>query len=301
MISVQHALGNDRRMRALTSLDTAAFEAMLQRWKPALEQMTARHTVEGQRRQRAAGAGPKSVLRSPEAKLFFLLFYLKAYPTQDVMGSLFGLSQPQVCAWVGRLLLRLQEFMAVHLPARHGRALCEILASIPEVKEVLLDGTERPISRPEHKRRRDAHYSGRRRRTTVKNVLVTAGRRVVLLTPTMPGRRHDKTEADLARVRLAAGYRLWADSGLQGYQAGAAEVCTPHKKPRGRPQHWRHKRFNRRLARVRVSVEHTISSIKRLGVLRQTLRMRRTHAADTVMLIGCGLHNFRQTQKALSV
>ncbi len=88
---------------------------------------------------------------------------------------------------------------------------------------------------------------------------------------------------------------------MQGYQAGAAEVCTPHKKPRGRPQHWRHKRFNRRLARVRVSVEHTISSIKRLGVLRQTLRMRRTHAADTVMLIGCGLHNFRQTQKALSV
>jgi hypothetical protein len=93
---------------------------------------------------------------------------------------------------------------AVHLPARHGRALSEILASIPEVKEVLLDGTERPISRPEHKRRRDAHYSGRRRRTTVKNVLVTAGRRVVLLTPTVPGRRHDKTEADLARVRLAA-------------------------------------------------------------------------------------------------
>jgi hypothetical protein len=47
-------------------------------------------------------------------------------------------------------------------------------------------------------------------------------------------------------------------------------------------------------------VEHAISSIKRLGVLRQTLRMRRTHAADTVMLIGCGLHNFRQSQKALS-
>jgi hypothetical protein len=146
MISVQHALGNDRRMRALTSLDTAAFEVMLLRWKPALEQMTARHTVEGQRRQRATGAGPKSVLRSPEAKLFFLLFYLKAYPTQDVIGSLFGLSQPQVCAWVGRLLPLLQEFMAVHLPARHGRALCEILASIPEVKEVLLDGTERARS-----------------------------------------------------------------------------------------------------------------------------------------------------------
>jgi hypothetical protein len=263
--------------------------------------MTSKRTVEGQQRQRAAGAGPKSVLQSPEAKLFFILFYLKAYPTQDVMGSLFGLSQSQVCAWVGRLLPLLQQFMAVHLPARHGRELSEVLASIPEVKEVLLDGTERPISRPEHKRGRDAHYSGRRKRTTVKNVVVTAGRRVVLLTPTVPGRRHDKAEADLAQVRLEAGYRLIADSGLQGYEAGAAVVCTPHKKPRGRPQHWRHKRFNRKLARVRVRVEHTLSSIKRLGVLKQTLRMRRKNGADTVMLIGCGLHNFRQSQIGLSV
>lgn len=300
MISVRHALGNDRRMRALTSLNTAAFEEMLRRWKPALVEMTAQHTVDGQRRQRAAGAGPKSVLQSAEAKLFFILFHLKAYPTQDVMGYLFGLSQPQVCAWVGRLLPLLEKFMTVHLPARHGRQLSEVLASIPEVKEVLLDGTERPISRPEHKRRRDAHYSGRRKRTTVKNVVITAGRRVVLLTPTVPGRRHDKTEADRAQVRLAAGYRLMADSGLQGYEAGAAVVCTPHKKPRARPQHWRHKRFNRKLARVRVPVEHTISSIKRLGVLKQTLRMRRTNAADTVMLIGCGLHNFRQAQVELS-
>ena len=172
---------------------------------------------------------------------------------------------------------------------------------MPEVKEVLLDGTERPISRPEHKRRRDAHYSARRRRTTVKNVLLTAAGRVVLLTPTVPGRRHDKAEADRARVRLAADYRLWADSGLPGYQAGGAEVRTPRKKPRGRPLHWRHRRANRRLARVRVGVEHTISSVKRLGVLRQALRLRRKDAADTVMLIGCGLHNYRQSQKVLSV
>lgn len=301
MISVQHALGNDRRMRALTSLDTTAFEQLLHRWKPALAALTSQQTVEGQRRQRAAGAGPKGALASPEAKLFFILFYLKAYPTQDVMGAWFGLSQPQVCAWVKRLLPLLQQFMAVHLPSRHGRDLSEVLASIPEVKEVLLDGTERPISRPEHKRRRDAHYSGRRRRTTVKNVLLTAAGRVVLLTPTAPGRRHDKSEADRARVRLAADYRLLADSGLQGYQAGKAEVRTPRKKPRERPLHWRHKRSNRRLARVRVGVEHVIGSVKRLGVLRQPLRMKRKGAADTVMLVGCGLHNFRQSQKAFSV
>lgn len=300
MISIRHALGNERRMRALTSLNTQAFEALLTQWTEAWEALASAQTVDGNKRRRAPGAGRKGVLDEAEAKLFFILFYLKAYPTQDVMGSLFGLSQPQVCALVGRLLPILERFMAVHLPARHGRQLAEVLAAMPEINEVMLDGTERPISRPQHKGRRDAHYSGRRKRTTVKNVLVTAGRKVVLLTPTVPGRRHDKTEADRARIRLPAGMRLLGDSGFQGYEAGAGTVRTPRKKPRERPLHWRHRRANRKLAQIRVGVEHVISSVKRLGVVRQPLRMHRTGAADRVMMIACGVHNFRQTQVALS-
>ena len=68
--------------------------------------------------------------------------------------------------------------------------------------------------------RRDRHYSGRRKRCTIKNVVVTAGGRVVLVTP------------------------------------------TPHKKPRGRPLHWRHRRANRELARERVPVEHALAQAK---------------------------------------
>jgi hypothetical protein len=36
------------------------------------------------------------------------------------MGSLFGLSQPQVCAWVGRLLPLLQEFRRCICPPGTG-------------------------------------------------------------------------------------------------------------------------------------------------------------------------------------
>ena len=104
-----------------------------------------------------------------------MLCYLKAYPTQDGMGYFFGLSQPQVCARVAQLLPLLQTLLQAELPARQGRDLAEVLAQLPEVKEVLIDGTERPIARPQHKGRRDGHYSGRRKRTTVKNVVATAG------------------------------------------------------------------------------------------------------------------------------
>lgn len=298
VISIEKALLVDRRMRALTGLDGAAFVKLEKRFARVLAEATATQTRAGQPRQRAAGAGPKGALPSVRAQLFFILFYLKAYPTQDVMGHFFRLSQPQVCARVAQLLPLLKTLMQAELPARHGRDLTEVLAHLPQVHEVLIDGTERPIARPQHKGRRDRHYSGRRKRTTVKNVVVTADQRIVLLTPTVPGRRHDKAEADLARVRLDASMRLLGDRGFQGYEAGAARICTPRKKPRTRPLHWRHRKANRKLAQERVPVEHAFASVKRLGVLRQPLRAKRPTFADQVMLIGCALHNFRQNQAA---
>jgi hypothetical protein len=293
MISIEKALMSDRRMRALTSVDCAAFLGLEAQFAVVLAGELANLTRDGQRRQRAAGGGRKGVLRGVRQQLFFILFYLKAYPTQDVMGYFFGLSQPQVCARVAQLLPLLQILLKVELPARHGCDLLQVLNQIPEVKEVIIDGTERPIARPQHKGRRDRHYSGRRKRTMVKNVVGTAKGRVVLLTPTVAGRRHDKAEADRARIRLDDSMRILGDSGFQGYEAGAARVWTPRKKPRKRPLHWRHRRANRKLARVRVPVEHALASIKRLGILRQTLRAKRSTTADLAMLIGCGLHNYR--------
>jgi hypothetical protein len=298
VISIEKALLLDRRMRALSGLDGAAFVKLEKRFARVLLEATATRTRAGQPRQRAAGAGPKGALPGARAQLFFILFYLKAYPTQDVMGHFFGLSQPQVCARVAQLLPLLKTLMQAELPARHGRDLAEVLAHLPQVHEVLIDGTERPIARPQHKGRRDRHYSARRKRTTVKNVVATAGQRIVLLTPTVPGRRHDKAEADRARVRLDASMRLLGDSGFQGYEAGAARVWTPRKKPRTRPLHWQHRRANRKLAQERVPVEHALASVKRLGVLRQPLRAKRPNFADQVMLIGCALHNYRQEHNA---
>jgi hypothetical protein len=301
MISIEKALLLDRRMRALTGLDGAAFVKLEKRFICVLAGELAGRTRAGQPRQRAAGAGPKGELPGARSKLFFILFYLKAYPTQDVMGHFFNLSQPQVSARVAQLLPLLQTLMAAEWPARQGRDLPALLAALPAVQEVLIDGTERPIARPQHKGRRDRHYSGRRKRCTIKNVVVSAGGRVVLLTPTAPGRRHDKAQADRARMRLSKDQRVLGDSGFQGYRAGAAQVRTPHKKPRGRPLHWRHKRSNRKLARERVRVEHVLASVKRLGILRQPLRAKRRTTADQVMLIGCALHNYRQEQRTLAV
>ena len=72
-------------------------------------------------RQRRPGGGRKGALSTPELKLFFLLFYLKTYPTFDVLGSLFDLSPPKANEQVKKLLpvLKEAEKRLQVLPHRH--------------------------------------------------------------------------------------------------------------------------------------------------------------------------------------
>ena len=84
-------------MRALTGLDLATFCALAEPFAAGCQaEADARFSVE-QPRQRRAGGGRKGLLVSPEQKLLFLLFYLKTYPTFDVLGATFGLSRSKAC------------------------------------------------------------------------------------------------------------------------------------------------------------------------------------------------------------
>ena len=111
----------------------------------------------GQVRQRAPGAtGNAGVLSTAKARLFFVLFYFKCYPLQEVMGVLFGLSQPQVCLWIGRLtpLVNAALGRELVLPARRPADLERLLAEVPALRLLILDGAERPIRRPKDKQRK---------------------------------------------------------------------------------------------------------------------------------------------------
>lgn len=295
MISLAHARRSDRLMQAATSLTVAEFDALAQDFTARWEQAQRTHTVQGAPRQRRPGGGTKGVLDSAEHKLFFILLYYKAYPTQDLMGLLFGFTQGQVSDWVRRLTAALSGLLTLHKPVRRARDLRELLAREPALQELIVDGTERRLPRPVHAGRQRRYYSGRKKRHTLKNVIVTGGGRVRWCSPTVPGRRHDKAVADAARLRLPAGVTLLGDSGFVGLEIGAAVLITPWKKPKGRKLHWKRRAFNRLLARERVGVEHTLSSVKRLRILRDEFRNRRKGMADEVMVLGCALHNYRWT------
>ena len=81
----------------------------------------------------------------------------------------------------------------------------------------MIDCTEQPISRPQDNRTQEAHYSGKKKRHTLKTeYIVSAEGRIASVSPSHPGSCHDLTirRAGPALPKTARGY---ADSGYQGY------------------------------------------------------------------------------------
>ncbi len=53
------------------------------------------------------------------------------------------------------------------------------------------------------------------------------------------------------------------------------------------------KENNRKLSKVRVKVEHAISGLKRSRTVKDIFRNTKDGFSDLVMVLACGLHNFR--------
>ena len=230
-----------------------------------------------------------------------MLFYFKCYPLQEVMGVLFGLSQPQVCLWIGRLtpLVNAALGRELVLPARRPADLEKLLAEVPELRLLIIDGAERPIRRPKDKQRRKDDYSGKKKAHRKKNLLVSSHeRRVVYLGPTSAGSVHDKKLADESGLTYPPDTLLLKDTGFQGHEPPDCATLQPKKKPRGRELHPIQKTINQVISRVRVTVEHAIAGVKRCRVAADTFRNWRAGMVDAVMLAASGLHNLRVAARA---
>ena len=65
------------------------------------------------------------------------------------------------------------------------------------------------------------------------------------------------------------------------------------KEPPGGERTGAEKRANRKLARLRVKVEHALAGVKRSRVAKDVLRNTREGFSDSAMEAACGLHNLR--------
>src|SRR3989338_5824384 len=290
-MNIQKLSHDPRAMKALTGLSYQEFEDML----PTFEKAHRDLQRQKPNRQRRVGGGKKGKLPTMESKLFFILFYLKAYPTFDVLGFMTDRDRGKCCRSVHILLKTLKKALGreIVLPERKIRTVEEFLEKFPEAKDIFFDGSERRIQRPKNKKRQNKLYSGKKKTNTRKNVIVSdEKKRILFLSPTKSGRRHDKKIVDKAVLKIPDAVGKWADTGFQGLAKLYPNVLIPKKGTKKNPLLKEEKEDNRIISSFRVVIEHAIAGVKRFQIVTNTLRNKIGLFDDLIMEVCSGLWNF---------
>lgn len=294
MLTAAWAKKQANRLNMLTQLSLAQFlhlSAKMERVR--LEVLEANRSTPRVRRK---GGGRTGRLNTPDQRLLFVLLYLRHYPTQEIMGIMFGLSQESVCEHTGLLMEVLQKTLGreLVLPKRPTDGGMWLISHVPGL-EYMIDGFDRPRQRPQDPGLQTACYSGKKKRHSIKNTLVIDANSgiAVALGKTHPGSRHDKAMIDDDRMELPKGSRHYRDTGYQGLDLPDSTAIQPKKKPKGAELSDWEKFDNRCISMERVFVEHAIRGIKINRIAKETLRNHREGIDDLAVELATGMYNFR--------
>jgi hypothetical protein len=303
MMSYKTLSGQPQSFLALTGLTNAEFGNLL----PAFRQAYARahpadRTAAGQPRQRWPGAGRRSALADDADKLLFVLVYLKTYPLQVVPGKLFDLSTSQATYWLHHLLpvLRSASNDLDALAQRDAGRLRQCPAEPGRRRLVIIDGTERRRQRPKRlkNRRRTTAARGRpipTRTSSSSAAAASASCSSAGLSPAGPTTSASPTRRTWVIRRAPRCTRM---PGFRAMSRRSPRAARRKKKPPGGALAEAAKRANRKLARIRVRVEHALAGVKRSRIVKDVFRNTKPGLSDVSMEVACGLHNVRVTHRS---
>jgi len=294
-MNIKKYVRNPRMLKAVLGMDYKEFSELASLFEKSLYEFQKKKL----NRKRRPGGGQKGALKTPAEKLFFTLTYLKVYPTFDVLAFMFNRHRGRSCEDIHRYITVLESVLKqkLVLPERKIRSVEEFLEKFPEIKDIFPDGTERRIQRPKNQKRNNKTYSGKKKSHTRKNIVVTGGRKkILILSPTKSGRRHDKRLADKISLfeHVPEHVSIWADTGFTGIRHIHENSFVPKK---DHPLTPKEKQENKIISSLRYVSEHAISGMKRFGIMIQTLRNKIGKFDDLIALVCAGLWNFHlQTQ-----
>jgi len=284
--------------RAMTGLTVAEFDALAAGAVPALAAAD-RARLGRPHRRRAIGAGHPTAL-GPRDQVLQTVVWLRRYPTDVVLGYLFGVDEATVRRTRGRVLPVLaalgRDALRLPDPGKYRRATLDALLADTPALAVVVDTFEQPVQRPKDRAAADALYSGKKKRHTRKTQVAVAeddGRVVDVA----PGARGPTADIALLKAsglldRLAPGVGALGDLAYVGIAAlhPAGLGATPRRKPRGKERPPEDLAYNTAFARRRVVVEHGIRRLRLHECLTQPDRHRQ-RGADARAVACAGLAN----------
>ena len=301
---------------SMTGLRLPEFEDLLTDVAP-------RHAAQEQKRlcrpgrKRALGAGHPFVL-CPRDQILLAVVWLRQYPTQEVLGYLFGVSDSTVLRTVNRVLPLLEasgrDTMRLPDPGKkRRRQLDDLLKGTPELA-VIIDSFEQHVQRPRACPKeqgsgqdsgqdtqkqatstpdKDAFYSGKKKQHTLKSQVAVDEQcgKFVDVAHSVPGPSADLKllESSGLMPRLPADVGALGDLAYQGMAALHPQGlgATPRRKPRAKERPAEDVLYNRAFSRRRIVVENSIGRLRRYQCVRQTDRHhRQQHTARVVAIAG---------------
>lgn len=105
------------------------------------------------------------VLTNKKEALFFILHYLKAYPTLQNMGLYFGFSEATVSQYLELLkpIIKASLTKLEHLTTRLFKDQTDFDKAFEGIEELAIDVTEIPIQRPDNQEVQKNNYSGKKK------------------------------------------------------------------------------------------------------------------------------------------
>jgi DDE superfamily endonuclease/Helix-turn-helix of DDE superfamily endonuclease len=267
----------------MTGLRINEFEQLLTDMLPQIAEAE-RARLQRADRRRATGAGRHADL-SRTNQLLLSIIWLRQYPTNELLGYLFGVSDSTASRILARMLPLLEESgkdtMRMPDPGRKRRKTLEtLLKDTPELA-LIIDTFEQRVQRSKDRTDADAHYSGKKKQHTLKSQIAVNEEtgEICDVADSVEGPTADITllkESGLLS-RLPEGVGAIGDLGYVGIAEAHPEGlgACPRRKPRGKERPPEDVCFNRAFSRRRIKVEHTIGRLRRYQSLSQSDRHHR--------------------------
>lgn len=282
----------------MTGLRLGEFEQLLTDMLPQIAEAE-RARLQRADRRRALGGGRHAELARTN-QLLLTIIWLRLYPTNEVLGYLFGVSDSTASRILSRMLPLFEasgkDTMRMPDPGRKRRKTLEtLLEETPELA-VIIDTFEQRVQRSKDRTDADAHYSGKKKHHTLKSQVAVNEQtgEICDLADSVVGPTADisvlKESGLLSRLPQGVGA-----IGDLAY-VGIAELhpqhlgASPRRKPRGKERPSEDVSFNRAFSRRRIKVEHTIGRMRRYQCLSQSDRHHRQNHAPRVRAVA-GLVN----------
>lgn len=279
----------------MTGLRLNEFEQLLTDMLPPMIEADRLRLLRAER-QRVAGAGRHPDLARTN-QLLLTIIWLRQYPTNEVLGYLFGVSDSTASRILARVVPLLEaagkDSMRMPDPGRKRRkTLDTLLQETPELA-VIIDSFEQRIQRPRERQTADRYYSGKKKQHTLKSQVAVNEEtgEICDVSDSVAGPTADITLLKESRLlsRLPEGVGGIGDLAYIGIAEEHPQHlgATARRKPRGKDRPPEDIAFNRAFAKRRIKVEHTIDRMRRYQCLNQTDRHHRcNHSARTRAVAG---------------